>query len=302
MTNQNSPILVTGSHRSGSTWAGKMIAKAAEVGYIHEPFNLFHRPGLCSAQFDYWYTYICDENESAYIDGLKDCLQFKYNLWRDFSAFKPSKDLYYTFRDYYRFNKYKLFKKRPLVKDPLALFSVEWLSKRFNMDVVVMIRHPAAFAGSLKKIKWIHPLDHFLKQPLLMKSCLMDFKETIESHYHNGSDIIDHAILLWNIIHHMILKFKKSYSEWIFIRHEDLSRHPVEEFQKIFHKLDLKFSDYVENKILDSSFSKKKEIHKRDSRSNIWSWKNRLTEDEIEKIKVGTYAISRHFYSEKDWL
>ena len=31
------PILVTGSHRSGSTWVGKMLATSPSVNYIHEP-------------------------------------------------------------------------------------------------------------------------------------------------------------------------------------------------------------------------------------------------------------------------
>ena len=34
------PILVTGSHRSGSTWLGQMIGASDAVGYIHEPFNI----------------------------------------------------------------------------------------------------------------------------------------------------------------------------------------------------------------------------------------------------------------------
>ena len=33
------PILVTGSHRSGSTWVGKMIASHPRVAYVEEPFN-----------------------------------------------------------------------------------------------------------------------------------------------------------------------------------------------------------------------------------------------------------------------
>ena len=35
-----SPILVTGSHRSGSTWVGKMLSVAPHVAYIHEPIIL----------------------------------------------------------------------------------------------------------------------------------------------------------------------------------------------------------------------------------------------------------------------
>jgi len=40
------PILVTGSHRSGTTWAGRVLAfSPTPLGYIWEPFNPRHRPG-----------------------------------------------------------------------------------------------------------------------------------------------------------------------------------------------------------------------------------------------------------------
>jgi LPS sulfotransferase NodH len=54
MINQK-PILVTGSHRSGSTWVGTMLATSPSVGYVQEPFSLNHRPGIFSAKFDYWF-------------------------------------------------------------------------------------------------------------------------------------------------------------------------------------------------------------------------------------------------------
>jgi len=34
------PILVTGSHRSGTTWAGRSLVLAPNTAYIHEPFNI----------------------------------------------------------------------------------------------------------------------------------------------------------------------------------------------------------------------------------------------------------------------
>ena len=40
------PILVTGSHRSGSTWTGRIISAAPHVGYIHEPFNIGINTGV----------------------------------------------------------------------------------------------------------------------------------------------------------------------------------------------------------------------------------------------------------------
>ena len=43
------PILVTGAHRSGTTWVGKMLALAPGVGYVHEPFSPLTRPGSARA-------------------------------------------------------------------------------------------------------------------------------------------------------------------------------------------------------------------------------------------------------------
>ena len=60
------PILVTGSHLSGTTWVGKMISQSPSVGYIHEPFSPHCEPGLCGAKFGYWFPYVSDENGSIF--------------------------------------------------------------------------------------------------------------------------------------------------------------------------------------------------------------------------------------------
>lgn len=318
------PILVTGSHRSGSTWTGRMIAHAPNVAYIHEPFNLHHRPGICKANFHYHFPYICKKNELFYIKDLKDCLSFKYHFLEDLKTNKSMKSIAQSIFSYIRFTNYRILKRRPLVKDPIAFFSAEWLAKTFDMDVIVLIRHPAAFAGSLKKINWLHPFEHFLKQPLLMHQHLNGYKSDIEEFSKSTKDIVDQAILLWNIIHHTVLQYQNNYPSWIFIRHEDLSMRPIEEFKKLYNKLDLNFSKNVEEKIKAFSFINKLNCsknnknsfieiwqqrltnnyscqRKRNSSDNIRSWTKRLTKDEIKRIKRKTHKIAREFYSEEDW-
>ena len=78
----NQPILVTGAHRSGSTWTGKMLALAPRVAYIHEPFNMdYAHPGKCTAHFPYRFTYITTENEAAYRQPLRRTIGLHYNVW-----------------------------------------------------------------------------------------------------------------------------------------------------------------------------------------------------------------------------
>ncbi|MFC1738281.1 sulfotransferase [Planctomycetota bacterium] len=306
MSNSNTkPILVTGSHRSGSTWTGRMLALSSNIAYIHEPFNLEHRRGICKAEFRYWFPYICDENEHLYLRYIYNCLHFRYNILEEFRDTELLKDLFRLLRDYIRFKKYKILKKRPLVKDPIAVFSAGWLAKRFNMDVVVLIRHPAAFAGSLKKARWNHPFDHFLQQPLLMQHYLMKYKSEIEEYSKREKDTVDQAILLWNLIHHMILKYRENHPDWIFIKHKELSESPIEEFGKLYNKLGISFSMDIQRKIKVFSFAGPEKDNsdklRRDSKSNIWSWKTRLTGEEIQRVKEKTHGIARAFYTEEDW-
>ena len=56
------PILVSGAHRTGTTWVGKMLAATPATAYISEPLNVLHRPGVFEVKTTRWYTYICPEN------------------------------------------------------------------------------------------------------------------------------------------------------------------------------------------------------------------------------------------------
>ncbi len=307
-SNSKRPILVTGSHRSGTTWVGKMISASPEIGYIREPFNIEHNPGICGTKFVYWFTYITDDNGGIFYENLKKTLEFKYSFIRGFKRNSSIKNLKSTLKEYITFLMYRSRGVRPLIKDPIAIFSADWFAKVFDMDVVVLIRHPAAFAYSLKRMNWTHPFSNFLEQPLLIRDHLFSFEAEIRECASNKYDIIDQAILLWRLIHHMIIKYKKNHYDWIFIRHEDLSRDPLGGFQSLFKKLNIEFSEHIREVIEEysnpenpSEPPKGGQSLKRDSRSNIWNWKKRLTTLEINRIRTRVEDISKDFYSDEDW-
>lgn len=304
------PILVTGSHRSGSTWVGHMLAMSPSVRYIHEPFNIHHDTRFRQAQFDYWFTYVNDQNEADYYKPIKNTIEFRYDFINSLKSSRCPEDYAGLAKKYAQSHWYRWSRVRPLLKDPIALFSAEWLSSRFNMDTVVLIRHPNAFAGSLKAKNWTHPFSHFLKQPLLMNEHLQPFKEEIEEFANNEKDIIDQAALLWNLIHYMILKYRQDNPNWIYVRHEDLSKDPVTSFSSLFENLKLDFSDHVAKSIESYSFTQasaniqpKHKLHdlNRDSLANIYTWKQRLTSSEIKRLKSKVQKISQEFYSDDEW-
>ena len=303
------PILVTGSHRSGTTWVGKIIAKHPSVAYIHEPFCVqWCRAGICSAKFPYWFTYITKENETIFYEHIKNTITFRYNIMEELKTLKNLKDIMRMLRDYTISAIYRYRKTRPLIKDPIAIFSAEWLASEFNMDVIVMIRHPAAFAYSLKRKNWTFRFSNFLEQPLLMRDHLYPFEDIIKEYADKEHDIIDQAALLWNLIHYIIIKYKEKNDDWVFLRHEDISKDPLLGFQILFKKLNIELSEHIRDiiKVYCSSENpveqpKNSKSLKRNSKSIISNWKTQLTIPEIDRIRYKVENVSEKFYSDEDW-
>jgi hypothetical protein len=122
-----------------------------------------------------------------------------------------------------------------------------------------------------------------------------EIKEKVQEYAHQKPDIIDTGILMWNIIHAFILQYQERNPDWIFVRHEDLSDNPVEEFRKIFTKLSIPFDDYIENKIIESTQANTQDTLKRNASENKESWRRRLSDLEIERVLFGTKEIAERF-------
>ena len=145
------PVLVTGAPRSGTTWIGQMLASAAELNYIHEPFNPAWQiaESICNKRFDQFFTYICEDNETEYILPIKQMVQGKYDWKLGLLRSNSIKDIKKHLHNWRTFYKHRKAGGVPLIKDPIALMSAEWLADRFNINIVVIIRHPCAFVSSL---------------------------------------------------------------------------------------------------------------------------------------------------------
>ncbi|MFN2389931.1 MAG: sulfotransferase, partial [Actinomycetota bacterium] len=137
------PILVTGSHRSGTTWVGKMLSASGQTAYLHEPFNPRRRPGWTGNRIPYWFLYVTPANERYYVPVVEDLLALRYPWQSGLSDIRSFRHAALYAVDGARSVRYRLRRARPLVKDPIALFSAPWLADRFDAQVVIMVRHPA---------------------------------------------------------------------------------------------------------------------------------------------------------------
>jgi hypothetical protein len=305
--NTLTPILVTGTHRSGTTWVGKMLAADAMTAYISEPLNVLHRPGVFHTKVDCWYQYICEENENRFLPAFEELLEFDYNLWDEIRSIRSRRDFLRMGRDFLIFYNGLMRGQRVLLKDPFAVFSTPWFARRLDCRVVITVRHPAAFASSLKRLNWPFDFQELLNQPLLMRDQLEPYRGEMESM--RSDDVIGQAALLWKLIYRSVHATRESNPDFIIARHEDLSRDPVPGYRAMYQALGLEFTPRVEKIILNSSSSEnpkelsKKKVHgfKLDSLANIDIWKKRMTTEEIDHVREITQEISPLYYSDEEW-
>ena len=301
------PILVTGTHRSGTTWVGKMLAADALTAYISEPLNVLHRPGIFRVKVNHWYQYVCEDNGNEYLPAFQELLEFDYHLWDEIRSLRSRRDFLRMGRDFLIFYNGLMRGQRALLKDPFAVFSTLWFAKNLKCKVVITVRHPAAFASSLKRLNWLFDFQDLLDQPLLMRDHLELYREEMQSI--KSDDVIGQSALLWKMIYHSVHATRELNPDFIIVRHEDLASDPVPGYRDLYKSLDLEFTPRVEKIILNSSSSEnpielsRKKVHgfKLDSRANIDIWKKRLSVEEIDRIRKMTEKISALYYSDAEW-
>ncbi len=254
----------------------------------------------------HWYTYICDENQADYLPALQETIRFQYHTREEIQSLRSFKDFGRFTRDWNLFNQARRRDLRPLIKDPFAVFSAPWFHKTLNCQVLLVVRHPAPFASSLKRLGWSFDFNHLLAQPLLLRDRLGNYKNELEKVTDQVVDIIDQACLLWRIIYSNVIEYLSQYPQIKVVRHEDLSKNPLENFQGLYEDLGLTFNPQAEAKIIESTRSPNPKFEWRNSPHNIKinslenldAWKQYLTPDEASRIEAQTSEISAAFYPE----
>jgi hypothetical protein len=298
------PLLVTGAHRSGSTWLGLVLVRAPGTIYLNEPFHPNHTRGHCGADFGCWFRYVCDANAAEYRPALERMLRLTYDHGAERRGPAPAR-IGRRLRDWWYFTRHRLRGDLPVMKDPLAFFSTEWLARALGMRPVVLVRHPAAFASSLKRAGWDFDFENLLGQPLLMRDLLGPLEDELRAATRRGRDLIGDAILLWKAIYGTAATWRERYPDWVFVRHEDLSLDPLGAFPPLFEALGLEFGPAARAYVGETtSATNPGEVagtalheHRRDSRANVTNWKQRLEPDEIARVREALAGPAEPFYA-----
>lgn len=299
-------ILVTGTQRSGTTWVGKVLSSNGKVNYYHEPFNNVNH-FIHQAPFDYPFVYVNNSIDSEANQAFSKYLEYFLNpgfkfLWNSIKNVR-SIDSRFVIPSF-QFLSLSTRKRTNLIKDPFALLSAPWLVESYNWRTLIMVRHPAAYALSMKKKKWIlNPLfliNQYRQIPFFDASIQNQIQEYI-AFPNKKEKLIESAAMGYNILQHVINHFQLNYKDWIFQRHEDLLINPLTHFEEVYRILGLEFTENVKAFILKSTQSETNSLINRNSKKMVKAWKQQLNDDEIRLIYDKTNQTASQFYSDADW-
>jgi hypothetical protein len=286
-----------------------MLAANGRYTYISEPLNVLHRKGIMRIPVENWYTYVCNDNEHLYLSAFYETMRLRYHTLQEFRTLRSPKDVGRMVRDWSKFTTGRMTGKQVLLKDPFAVFSADWFSRRLGCAVVIAVRHPAAFVSSLKRLDWPFEFDDLLAQPYLMRDWLEPFRKDIEKAFAAKDDMILQGSVLWRVIYSVVWEYSKRFPQFQIVRHEDLSLDPLNQFKALYEALGVPFTARVAKTVLKSTNPGNPtelpldSIHavRLDSRANLKNWQKRLTPEEIERVRELTGDVAGRYYSVEDW-
>jgi hypothetical protein len=287
-----------------------MLHASGETTYANEPLNVWRYSRPLRRRTEGWpgYPYVTAENEEAYLPVLTDLIGLKADVFGELSSVRSHRDLSCLVSTWATFLIGRAMDRRPLIKEPHAFFLAPWFVDRLGGQVVITVRHPAAVVSSWKRLCWPVDFGQLLGQPLLLREWLRPYEAEMIA-LRSSNDLVENVSLLWTMVYDFVARTRNGSDSIHVVRHEDLSDRPVETYQKIYSALGLGFTHRAKRAVLRASATRNpKELPlerpyavRLDSRANLENWKERLTSDEIERIREITVRIARLYYSDESW-
>lgn len=281
-----------------------MLCQSREAAYIHEPMCPNRSPGWLTRPMPRWFMYVTKENEGPYLEPMQRVLELRYPFASSVTAIRHPKQAVRQLPDMGRALAYRAKKLRPLLKDPFALYSSEWMADRFGVRPVVMIRKPVAFVSSIKKLNWGFDYEReWMSQELLMRDHLGAHRQSFEG-YVGEVDLVGEGIVMWKAMYDFVADLRRRRPNFLYMRYEDLAADPLPGYMDLYSALDLEWNEAVRDRIASYSDTanpkdvspRRRRAIKRDSTAATETWKSRLTPEEIGRVENETAEIAARFY------
>ncbi len=293
-------VLVTGSHRSGTTWVGRLLASADRLHYVQEPFNIVEMQRWMVPRPSHQFLYVDATNAEEWRHPVEQVLALRYPLVHNLTARPSMREA----RRMVRLARDAAHARRrgasALVKDPIAVFSTSWLVREFDVTAVVLVRDPVAFVGSLVARDWGFDFRHWLEQPRLMVDCLAgvdaDVRRLVER---PSDDLVEQGIVMWNGIYGFVDAMRDVDPRIMVVSYERLAMNPQVEVEGLYDRLGLKFGPTQASTVKRLSSAASEPVDaidvRRDSRRALSTWAERLGADDVARVRRETDSLWERF-------
>ncbi len=231
------------------------LSAPISVDYIHEPFN--PRGGLSCIQSPYPYLRAEGHNPKKFAllqQEIEKVFNYDFNLE---TVYYPSDSTYQRWIKrvmgsrgpfYLCLAKLNPFRKATVIKDPLGCFLTEYLAQKYQVKVIVLVRHPVAFVASTRRLEWHHKnFRNLAIQEHLVEDYFPDEVDFLQKQW---STPLEAAAALWRILNKVLLAQVSQHPDWVVLKHEHLSNDPLNTFRGLYQGLKLPWSNRIENLIL----------------------------------------------------
>jgi hypothetical protein len=312
-------ILVTGLPRTGTSWVGKMLEASGKVVYVNEPLNPSHppgrSPGVLNAEVSHRFEYICADNDERWGRAFTDTLRLRYRLVAELRRNHGPYDLARTAKYVTSFAVGRAQRRRALIDDPFAVLSAAWFADRLGCHVVACVRHPLGFVGSWQRLGWVADFNELLDQPLLMRDLLGSYADEMRA-LADSPDRVARASLLWRMTYDVLGKLAGGLPRMRLMRYEDLATDPVTGFRALYDFCGLTWTDRVRRRVVAASTGQRDAdkshvwrlrggpsrtaYRPMDSRAALSLYRDRLSPQEIDRVRELTADIGERWYKDVD--
>jgi hypothetical protein len=278
------PILVTGAIRTGTTWVGQTLGRSPTLEYIWEPFNPLVR-AWPHTLIPHFYTGPYDAQ--PLVDDITTALLSLRSRGR---LVAHPESMAREVRRRLRFVAARQAGRVALLKDPLAALLARHVEERFNVRVVLTVRHPAGFVASCMRLGWDFDFENLLAQPVLMQR-LARWRDAMEATVGRSGPMLDRLSLLWRVLYGGLADGELAPAAPYLIHYEQAAADPVATFRALFDHLGI-----AEPPDLDTAAAAGADATRADA------WRDQLTADEIARIQLLTRSEAERWgYDAANW-
>ncbi len=280
--------IVTGMHRSGTTWMGEAASLAMPDCVVHEPFNL--GSGLKGVPCWYPGPDRVEETSALIAQMMAGRCGFRRRRPSDGLLRGTARQILGSHYD--RDLSRALRSSNPLVllKDPFLIRLCADLAERHSAKAAILIRHPAALVHSLRRMEWPVPE--------------LDGKSWPRRHEDPDLQFAYALGCFWSAMYEEVeQQLARAPESLLLMRHEDLCLSPIEEGGALLEHLDIPVTGAARDFLSKSTSGgtgemSGRQLHNmsRDAQALAFSWRSSLPPEQISAVTEGAGAtLARHY-------